>query len=71
MQLGQDDRYIINVGSVGQPRDGDNRLSFAVFDSDSTVLEIVRLEYDITTARQKIIDSNLPEYLGDRLINGR
>ncbi len=71
VQLDQDDRYIINVGSVGQPRDGDNRLSFAVFDSDSTVLEIVRLEYDITTARQKIIDSNLPEYLGDRLINGR
>ncbi len=71
VKLNPGKRYIINPGSVGQPRDGDHRLSFAVLDTDSMVIEIIRLEYDITTARQKIIDNKLPEYLGDRLIHGR
>ena len=71
MKLNPGKRYIINPGSVGQPRDGGHRLSFAVLDTGSMVIEIIRLEYDITTARQKIIDNKLPEYLGDRLIHGR
>lgn len=71
LQLNPDNKYIINVGSVGQPRDSDSRLSFAVLDQDNWTIEIVRLEYDIETARQKIIDNNLPQLLGDRLLMGR
>ncbi len=63
-------RYIINVGSIGQPRNGDNRLSFGVFDVDGSKYEHVVSEYDVESARQKIIDAGLPSYLGDRLLVG-
>jgi predicted phosphodiesterase len=66
----QGKRYIVNVGSVGQPRDADPRLSFGVFDTEAVAYENVRLEYDIRTARQKIIDAGLPPRLGDRLFAG-
>ncbi|KPK93559.1 hypothetical protein AMJ80_05855 [bacterium SM23_31] len=71
VQLDPAGKYIINVGSVGQPRDNDPRLSFAVLDRNNWTIEIVRLEYDVVTARQKIIDDNLPQFLGDRLLMGR
>ena len=71
VQLNPDKKYIINIGSVGQPRDGDPRASFAVFDTETRTVEIIRLEYDIETARQKILDSGLPPVLGDRLLQGR
>jgi len=71
VQLDSAGKYIINVGSVGQPRDSDSRLSFAVLDQDNWTIEIVRLEYDIETARQKIVNNNLPQLLGDRLLMGR
>ncbi len=64
-------RYIINVGSVGQPRDGDPRLSYGLFDQENNTFEIIRLKYDIKTAREKIIKTGLMEYLGDRLLAGR
>ncbi|MEA3489686.1 MAG: metallophosphoesterase family protein [Candidatus Omnitrophota bacterium] len=69
--LEKDARYIINVGSVGQPRDDDPRACYCIYDSDKDVVEFRRIEYDVETARRRILDEGLPRYLGDRLLNGR
>jgi diadenosine tetraphosphatase ApaH/serine/threonine PP2A family protein phosphatase len=63
-------RYIVNVGSVGQPRDGDPRACFGLFDPEGRVLRIVRVDYDAALARDKIIAVGLPRELGDRLLEG-
>lgn len=63
-------RFIVNVGSVGQPRDHDNRLSFCIFDTKDWNFEHIREPYDIAAAHKKIIDAGLPRWLGDRLANG-
>ena len=63
-------RYIINVGSVGQPRNRDSRLSFGIFDDERWEYEHVVAEYDVGLAREKIIEAGLPPYLGDRLLAG-
>ena len=62
-------RYIINVGSVGQPRDGDPRACYAVFDSDR--VEIVRIPYNIESVQDKMRRENLPYQLIERLAFGR
>jgi len=64
-------RYIVNVGSVGQPRDLDPRASYVIFDGNNNGIEIVRLDYNIPLAQQKIIMGGLPEVLADRLLAGR
>jgi len=63
-------RYIINVGSVGQPRDGNWRLSFGIFDTGTWTYELVRSEYDVQSAADKIIANDLPRFLADRLFAG-
>ena len=63
-------KYIINVGSVGQPRDGDPRASFALYDTESQVVRVRRVEYNITGAMKKIVESGLPEKLAWRLSLG-
>lgn len=63
-------RYIINAGSVGQPRDGDPRLAFGVFDTEKFKFKLVRLEYDIESASKKIIAEGLPVRLAERLFMG-
>jgi predicted phosphodiesterase len=67
LSLNSRNKYIINPGSVGQPRDRDPRASFAIFDSDSEYIEIVRVDYDIKKAQRKILDAGLPEILATRL----
>lgn len=64
-------KYIVNVGSVGQPRDLDPRASYAIFDGNRKMIEVVRLDYNIPLAQQKVIDAGLPEVLADRLLMGR
>ena len=65
-------RYLINVGSVGQPRDGNPKLSFGLFDTDTFEYENVRLDYDVATAARKIRQADrLPNTLADRLEEGR
>ena len=64
-------RYIINVGSVGQPRDANPKAAYCIFDTDKKEVQIKRVEYDIKTARKKIIESDLPVFLGDRLFLGK
>lgn len=67
-ELGRNERYILNPGSVGQPRDRDPRLSFGIFDDKNWTFEIVRLEYDNQKAAGKIRKAGLPAYLADRLL---
>ena len=69
--LKPDARYIINPGSIGQPRDKDSRASFAIYEPEHGKVEIVRVEYDIKGAQQKIIDAGLPEFLASRLALGK
>jgi len=64
-------RYIINVGSVGQPRDGDPRAAYCVYDTLAKEVSIKRAGYDAGSARDKIIGAGLPPFLGERLLEGR
>lgn len=63
----RDDRYIVNVGSIGQPRDGNPMLSFGIFDTDTWEYELIRSEYSIQDAVDKIFNAGLPKELGYRL----
>ena len=63
-------KRIINVGSVGQPRDRDPRLCFAIYDAETRHLEFVRATYDVETASRKIIEAGLPSVLAERLKGG-
>ena len=60
-------RYIVNVGSVGQPRDRDPRAAYAIWDAEAGTVAIRRVVYDLEAARQKILDGGLPRFLADRL----
>ncbi len=62
-------RYIINAGSVGQPRDGDPRACYAIIDDEK--MEIVRIPYDIGSVQQKMKKEHLPSFLIERLLVGR
>ena len=64
------ERYIINVGSIGQPRDRDRRLSCCVYDTKERLARIVRLDYNISAAAEKIINAGLPAMLSSRLFIG-
>ena len=66
-----DDRAIVNPGSVGQPRDGDPRASYAVYDSDAGTITHRRVEYDIVATQRKMRERGLPAYLAERLTYGR
>jgi len=68
LNLKKGERYILNPGSVGQPRDRDPRLSYGIFDEDKQTFEIFRLEYDNEKAATKIRNAGLPQYLADRLL---
>jgi diadenosine tetraphosphatase ApaH/serine/threonine PP2A family protein phosphatase len=63
-------RYVVNVGSVGQPRDGNPDSSFVVFDDETLTVEIKRVEYDRKTAAEKILKAGLPPVLAERLLVG-
>jgi diadenosine tetraphosphatase ApaH/serine/threonine PP2A family protein phosphatase len=63
-------RHIINVGSVGQPRDGNSHASFGIYNSGSDTFELVRLPYDIARTAKAIRDAGLPEFLAQRLFKG-
>ena len=63
-------KYIISVGSVGQPRDFDNRACFVICDTSARTVEYVRVEYDIESAAQKIFDADLALNFGQRLFRG-
>ncbi len=64
-------RLVFNPGSVGQPRDGDPRASYALIDADAQRIRLERAEYDVKAAREDILGAGLPQMLGDRLLVGR
>jgi predicted phosphodiesterase len=64
-------KYFINTGSVGQPRDGDWRAAYCVYNIESNSVEQRRVKYDLDTAQKKIIEAGLPRLLAERLAVGR
>ncbi|PYS55458.1 MAG: metallophosphoesterase [Acidobacteria bacterium] len=64
-------KLFVNPGSVGQPRDGDVRASFAIWDQDRSRIEFYRVEYDVEATQEKMRAVRLPEYLIERLALGR
>jgi diadenosine tetraphosphatase ApaH/serine/threonine PP2A family protein phosphatase len=64
-------RYIVNVGSVGQPRDLNPKASFAFYEPASATITINRFEYAISTVQEKIASVHLPDALARRLVVGR
>jgi diadenosine tetraphosphatase ApaH/serine/threonine PP2A family protein phosphatase len=70
VELAAGRRYIVNVGSVGQPRDRDARAAYAVWDVDVRRITIRRVRYDVATTRAKIAGAGLPSFLADRLAAG-
>ncbi len=64
-------KYFINVGAVGQPRDGNPKSAYVVYDTNEQTVELRRLDYDIATAQKKIREAGLPERLAERLAYGR
>lgn len=71
IELAPDRRYLVNPGSIGQPRDGDARAGYAVYDTDTRRVTLHRIEYDIEGAQKKIRDAGLPEGLARRLAVGK
>lgn len=65
--LSREGRYLINCGSVGQPRDGDRRAKYLIWDSDRSQLEVRAVAYDVATTAAKIIDRGFPKAFADRL----
>lgn len=63
-------RYLINPGSIGQPRDRNPASSFAMFDSERMTVQFFRTEYDVAKTQQSILKAGLPEILAARLSNG-
>lgn len=64
-------RYFINPGAVGQPRDRDNRAAFGMLDTEKMTFEFVRTEYDIDGCARKILQAGLPPELATRLAKGK
>jgi diadenosine tetraphosphatase ApaH/serine/threonine PP2A family protein phosphatase len=63
-------RYVVTVGSVGQPRDYDPRACAGIYDTETETFEFIRVEYDVEAARQKILDAGLAQNFGTRLLLG-
>lgn len=68
--ISPENRYIINVGSVGQPRDGDRRLCFGIFETDKFKFEYVRIDYPAEITSKKILREGLPLFLAERILAG-
>jgi predicted phosphodiesterase len=64
-------KYFINVGSVGQPRDGNPKSAYLIYDLDDSTVELRRLDYDMATTQAKILAAGLPERLAERLAFGK
>jgi predicted phosphodiesterase len=71
LAIADDRRYLINPGSVGQPRDGDPRASFAIADTSARQVALHRVPYPVETAQQKVLRAGLPDVLARRLGVGR
>jgi predicted phosphodiesterase len=64
-------KYFVNVGAVGQPRDGNPKSGYVIYDLNEGTIELRRLDYDIPKAQKKIMEAGLPQRLADRLALGK
>ena len=64
-------KYFINAGSVGQPRDGNWRAGYCIYDVENNLVELLRIKYDLAAAQKKITKAGLPRLLSERLAMGR
>ena len=71
IRLEEGQKALVNVGSVGQPRDENPNASFAVYDAEENTARVHRIPYDIELAGRKIVQAGLPEILAERLRYGR
>ena len=71
IEIDLDCAYLVNPGSIGQPRDGDPRAAYVLYDSDASMLTYYRVEYDVAGAQKAIRNAGLPDILADRLSVGR
>jgi diadenosine tetraphosphatase ApaH/serine/threonine PP2A family protein phosphatase len=71
VRLSGEHRTVINPGGVGQPRDGDPRASYALYDSESQTVTVHRVEYDIAATQKLMEAAGLPRWLIERLALGR
>jgi len=71
LQLKPSTRYMINPGSVGQPRDGDWRAAFALYETDAQIVQFHRTPYNLKSAQDRIFSAKLPPRLATRLAVGR
>jgi predicted phosphodiesterase len=70
LKIDPQNKYIVNVGSVGQPRDSIPGAAYCIFDTESKEICIKRVKYNVFAARRKIIAAGLPQFLADRLLIG-
>lgn len=71
VSMGAGIAYLVNPGSVGQPRDGDPRAAFAIYDSEDSTLTLRRVPYAVDAAQRRIMSAGLPASLANRLAIGR
>ncbi len=71
MEIDPECAYMVNPGSLGQPRDGDPRAAYLLYDSDASMVTYYRVAYDVAGAQKAIRDAGLPPILADRLSVGR
>jgi predicted phosphodiesterase len=71
MEIDPECAYLINPGSIGQPRDGDPRAAYVIYDPDAAMITYFRVPYDIESAQKRIHAAGLPTILADRLSVGR
>ena len=73
LDLEEGEQYLLNPGSVGQPRDGDNRAAFVIYSREGELgqVEYWRVPYDIAATQQKMLEAGLPPVLAQRLSLGR
>src|SRR5438876_1328869 len=64
-------KYFINMGSVGQPRDGNWRAAYGIYDTENNLVQQFRIKYDLAAAQRKIAEAGLPRLLAERLAIGR
>ncbi len=70
VRLDKDNFYLLNPGSVGQPRNGDPRSSYFIFDTEENTITFRRVEYNLSKTIKKIMNANLPEFFAQRLMHG-
>ena len=71
MEIEDGFKYLINIGSVGQPRDGDNRACYLIYDDRTKKAKLKRVSYDIKKTQNKMKKAKLPQFLIDRLSFGK